>query len=418
MPLGRNGWISRDAVVIIAARTLHTFSQGTLAVLLGVYLARIGLPPLQVGLFFSFGFAGAAVLSFVSTLFSERVGRRTLLAVYTLMTAGAGAALVVTNSPAALMLFAFLGSFNGAAGNVGPTQPLEQAALAGVVRPERRTDLFAVYRVAATTAAALGALGAGLPVLAQSAGADELTSFRLVLGLLVVLRLAVLALFAGLSEQVEARSAVARRPAFTNPLTLPSRRRIFTLTGLFSLDHLAGAIVVQGLLALWFSNQYGFDLGELALLFFASRIVGIVSPWISAKLANRIGLINTMTWAHLPGALFLVAVAFSPWGWLAVAFYLARSLFDQLDVAARDSYIMAVVEDRERVAMGSIHILGRSITGAIGPTLSTGVLQAIGAAAPLIGSALVKTAYVVALYAMYRNVRTPEEIARREALRD
>ncbi len=415
MAIGRNGWITRDAVVIIAARTLHTFSQGVLAVLLGVYLARIGLPTIQIGLFFSAGFAGAAVLSLVSTLFSERAGRRSLLVVYTLMTAVAGVALVVTNSPAALLIFAFIGSFNGAAGNVGPTQSLEQAALAGVVKPERRTDLFAVYRIMATAASALGALGAGLPVALQAMGVDELVSFRLVLGLLVVLRLGVGALFALLSAQAE--SGERRQAQFTNPLTLPSRRRIFTLTGLFSLDHLAGAIVVQGLLALWFSERFGLDLEELALLFFASQVVSIGSLWIAAKIAGRIGLINTMTWANLPSALFLMAVPFAPWAWLAVVFMLLRALFSQTDVPARDSYIMAVVQAHERVAMASIHILGRSIAGAVGPTLSTSVLQTLSVSAPLIGSGLIKAAYVTSLYLLYRNVRTPEEMAER-ALRE
>lgn len=400
-------WITRDAALVIAARTLHTFSQGVLAVLLGVYLAEAGLSEVQIGLFFSLGFAGTALLSFISTLVSERLGRRTLLIVYTAMTAAGGAALITTDSPAALLVFAFIGSFNGAPGNVGPTQPLEQAALAGVVAPERRTDLFAVYRISATAASALGALAAGLPVVLQSlGGVDELTAFRAVFGLLVALRLAVGALFAMLSPDVEAGQA---HRELVNPLELPSRRTIFTLTGLFSLDHLAGAIVVQGLLALWMSQRFGLDLSSLALLFFATQVMGVASLWIAAKLANRIGLINTMTWAHLPSALFLAAVPFAPWAWLAIAFLLIRALFGQTDVPARDSYIMAVVQPHERVAMASIHILGRSIAGTIGPTLSTAVLQAAAASAPLVGSGVLKTVYVVLLYLMFKDVRPPEE---------
>ena len=131
---------------------------------------------------------------------------------------------------------------------------------------------------------------------------------------------------------------------------------------------------------------------------------------MAGKVANRIGLINTMTLAHLPSALLLIGVAFSPWAWLAVGLLLFRSLFDQIDVPARDSYIMSVVQPHERVAMASIHIVGRSISGTIGPTLSTGVLQAIAVSAPLVGSGLVKTAYVLSLYFMFRNVRPPQEV--------
>ena len=134
-----------------------------------------------------------------------------------------------------------------------------------------------------------------------------------------------------------------------NPMKLPSRRTIFALTGLFSLDHLSGSIVVQGLLAVWFKQQFGLELGELAVLFFATQVFAVGSLWVAAKIANRIGLINTMTWAHLPSGLFLIAVAFAPWAWLAVTFLLLRSLFAQTDVPARDSYIMAVVEPHERL---------------------------------------------------------------------
>ena len=401
-------WITRDAVVIIAARALHNFSQGLLAVLLGVFLAKLGLSAFQVGLFFSLGFAGTAVLSFVSTFVSERVGRRGLMVFYTGMTLGGGVVVAAVSDPLALLVFAFVGSFNGAAGNVGPTQSLEQAAIAGVVAPARRTELFALYRVAAATAAAFGALAAGLPVALESfVGVSELASFRIVLWGLVGLRLVIALLFTLLSSRVEAER---ERREWVNPLRLPSRNRIFTLTALFSLDHLAGAIIVRGLLALWFSERFGLDLASLALLFFATQVVGIGTLWAAGKVANRIGLINTMTLAHLPGALLLLGVAFSPWVWLAVALFMLRAVFDQLDVPARDSYIMSVVEPHERVAMGSIHILGRSVSGTMGPTLSTGILQAIAVSAPLVGSALVKTAYVLSLYFMFRNVRAPQEI--------
>ena len=400
-------WVARDAALIIAARALHTFAQGALAVLLGVYLAAAGLSPFQTGLFFSLGFAGTAALSLVSALASERVGRRGLLTAYTALAALGGAALAASDDPIILLAVAFAGAFTGAAGNVGPTQSLEQAALAGVAPPSRRTELFALYRVAAAVAAALGALAAGLPAALEAwAGMGELASLRLVLAMLVGVRLGVGVLFALLSGEVE---AARERREWVNPLRLPSRRRIFTLTGLFSLDHLAGAIIVRGLLALWFSERFGLDLAELAALFFGAQVVSIGALWAAGKVAKRIGLINTMTWAHLPSALLLIGVAFSPWAWLAVALLLARSLFDQMDVPARDSYIMAVVEPGERVAMGSVHILGRSVAGTIGPTLSAGVLQSVAFSAPLVGSALLKAAYVLSLWAMFKNVRPPEE---------
>lgn len=410
-------WITRDAVIIIAARALHTFSQGLLAVMLVVYLReQIGLAVLLVGLFFSLGFASTAAFSFLSTFVSERVGRRTLMVSYSVITLAGSIGLAVTSNPAALVAFGFIGSFNGAAGNVGPTQSLEQASIAGVVAPARRTELFALYRVAASTAGALGALAAGLPIALESfAGVGEMASFRIVLWGLVGLRLVIMLLFTLLSDQVEGER---ERREWVNPVRLPSSGRIFTLSGLFSLDQLAGAIIVRGLLVLWFKERFDLDLASLGVLFFIAQVVGVASLWVAGKLANRIGLINTMSLAHLPSGLLLLAVAFSPWAWLAVTFLLVRALFDQIDVPARDSYIMSVVQPHERVAMGSIHIVGRSISGTIGPTLSTGVLAAIALSAPLVGSALVKVTYTLSLYFMFRNVKAPQEMRSAERQRE
>ena len=288
MATRRLRWVTRDAGIIMGARAIHTFIQGVMAVTLGVYLVELGFSLAGVGLFFSLGFASTGLLSLVSTFASERIGRRGLLLVFTGFTIAGGIALLVTGNPAMLLAFGFIGSFTGAPGNVGPTQSLEQAALAGVVDPAHRTDLFALYRITATTASALGALAAGIPVLLQSMGGiEELASFRIVFGVLVVLRLAVGALFMFLSDQVEAGQAY--RGAWVNPMKLPSRRTIFALTGLFSLDHLSGSIVVQGLLAVWFKQQFGLDLGELAVLFFSTQVFAVGSLWVAAKIANRIG---------------------------------------------------------------------------------------------------------------------------------
>ena len=299
-------WITRDAAIIIASRAFHTFSQGLLAVMLAVYLReQLGLAVFLVGLFFSLGFASTAAFSFLSTFVSERVGRRKLMVSYSLITLAGSAGLAVSSNPAALVTFAFIGSFNGAAGNVGPTQSLEQAAIAGVVEPSRRTELFALYRVAAATAGALGALAAGLPIALQSLeGVSEPASFRIVLWGLVGLRLVITLLFMLLSDKVEAEQG---RREWVNPLRLPSSGRIFTLSGLFSMDQLAGAIIVRGLLALWFSERFGLDLASLGVLFFVAQVVGVASLWVAGKLANRIGLINTMSLAHLPSGLLLIA---------------------------------------------------------------------------------------------------------------
>jgi predicted MFS family arabinose efflux permease len=131
--------------------------------------------------------------------------------------------------------------------------------------------------------------------------------------------------------------------------------------------------------------------------------------WVAAKIANRIGLLNTMVFTHIPANLFLIGAAFSPWGWLAIAFWQGRAFFSQMDVPTRDSYIMAIVRPEERVAMASMQQLGRSAANTVGPSVATFMWTALSASAPLVASGIIKIAYDLSLWAIFRNVKPPEE---------
>ena len=407
-------WVSRDGKIIILARSVRTFAQGAIAVLFAVYLDMLGFSLTQIGIFFSFGVAGAAVFAFLVSLIAEKVGRRRLLVGLTLLTAAAGVVLVVADDFVVLTAFAFLGTLTGVGGGGGaqPTQPMEQASLVDTVPDNRRTDLFAVYGIASTGAAAVGALAAGLPDIFQDyLGISETHAFKAMFVAFVAMLLIVALFYALLSSSVEAR-AEARQ--WVNPLTLPSRRIIFTLTALFSVDHFAGSLLLQSLVAYWFSTRFGLELGALALVFFFSHVLAAISLWLAAKIAARIGLINTMVFTHIPANLFLIAAAFAPTAVLAVVFWQLRSFLSQMDVPTRTSYTMAVVGPEERVAMAGIHIVGRSVSGIGGPSIATALWQAVSASAPLVGCAVLKIAYDIALYFMFRNVKPPEETEKAE----
>ncbi len=404
------GWISRDGRVIILASGLRSFGVGLAVVVLGVYLAEIGMSLGQVGAFFTAGAAGSALLTFLAGLLADRFGRRQMFIAITLVQAVPIVALVLTDDVAMLIAASFFGAISGVPGR-GPVQPLEQASIATAAEDRRRTDAFAVYRIVSTVAVAAGSLAAGLaPVIADVFGIDGLTAQKVLLAGYGVGLLATEALY--LLTAHEARPAGGARAGLTNPFKLPSRRVIFTLSALFSIDHFAGALIVQSLVAYWFNTRYGFELRSLAWIFFVSNVLAAISLWAAARIANRIGLINTMVFTHIPSSLLLVAAAFAPFGWLAVVFWQVRSFLGQMDVPTRDSYTMAIVGPEERVAMASVHLTGRSIAGTAGPAVATALWQATTAAAPFVACAVIKIAYDLSLYAVFSNVRTPEEEAR------
>ena len=400
-------WVSRDAKLIILARGVRSFARSSIAILLALYLDKLGFSLVQIGAFLSAGIAGSAFLAFLVSMISERVGRRRLLIMFTLMSVAAGLALVFITDFLPLMFFVFLGSITGRGGVGGANLPLEQASLADTIPYEKRTDLFALYRIVAVVGTALGALAAGLPTVFQDAfGLSEIDAYKaMFFGFAFFLIVGTL-LYSLLSSTVEVDDSKQR---WINPLRLPSRRLIFTLTGLFSLDSFGGALFMESLAAYWFYTRFGMELESLALVFFFSHLLAAFSLWVAAKLSNRIGLINTMVFTHIPSSLFLIGAAFAPVAWIAVVFWQLRSFLGRMDQPTRDSYTMSVVTSKERVAMAGINSVGRSASGTIAPSIATVLWQVFSATVPLISAAVIKITYDLSLYFMFHSVKPTQK---------
>ena len=248
-----------------------------------------------------------------------------------------------------------------------------------------------------------------MPTLLQRAlGLGELTSFRPVFVGYTVLAVLTALCYSRLSSRVELPSGEAR---WTNPFTLPSRGRIFTLAGLFTVDSFGTGLIVQSLVSYWFFTRFGLQPGSLGALFFASSVLTAISLWVAARLARRIGLLNTIVFTHIPSSLLLIAVPFVPEAWMAMALWLLRAFFAQMDAPTSQSYTMAVVTPEEHTAMASATTVTRSAGLAAGPSVGTALWTALGPSAPFLVGGTVKIAYDLTLWWMFRQVKPPEETA-------
>jgi MFS family permease len=404
--VGRLSWVDRDATLVIAARATRSFAQSAGAVLIAIYLGLQGFSLVQVGTFLTVGAVGAACAAVVTGVLGDAVGRRLSLVLLSGLMALAGITLVVSERFLILTIAAFLGNLSGFIGG-GGTGPLEQAVLAVSTTPRRRTEIFALGSIVGTIAGALGALASGVPSLLQRhGGLGELASFRPCFVAYAVLAVLTALLYSRLSRRVELPSGEAR---WTNPFTLPSRGRIFTLAGLFTVDSFGTGLIVQSLASYWFFTRFGLQPGHLGALFFASNVLTAVSLWVAARLAQRIGLLNTMVFTHIPSSLFLIAVPFVPDAWMAIALWLLRAFFAQMDAPTSQSYTMAVVAPAEQTAMASATTVTRSAGLAAGPSVGTALWTTLGPSAPFLVGGVVKIAYDLTLWRMFRQVKPPEE---------
>ena len=184
------------------------------------------------------------------------------------------------------------------------------------------------------------------------------------------------------------------------------------LAVLFGIDAFAGGLVVQSLVAYWFYLRWGLSPEALGLVFFWVGVLTGFSFLAASWLAQRIGLLNTMVFTHLPSNVLLLFVPLMPNAWLAVLVFLVRMSISQMDVPTRKSYTMAVVSPSERTGAAGITNVARSIGTALSPTLSGLAFSVAAFGAPFFIAGGLKIAYDLAAYRTFKAIRPPEEVAR------
>ena len=426
--------LTADGRLLFVTRMARLFAYGFLAVVLVLYLAQAGLSEASIGLLLTLTLIGDTVISLWLTTRADRLGRRRTLILGTVLMIFAAAFFANTQEFIPLLIAATIGVISPSGNEVGPFLSVEQAALSQIVPDRERTHVFAWYNLVGSFATAFGALcGGGLAQLLQNSGMTPLNSYRAIVIGYGLMGLLLLLIFARLSPKVEAPSHAlarslprshARRPTGAKRQTWAtartgegnllglhrSRRVVFKLSALFSLDAFAGGFVVSSFVAYWFNVRYGAEPGALGVIFFAANILAGVSALLAARLARRFGLINTMVFTHIPSNVLLILVPLMPTLPLAVLVLLLRFSISQMDVPTRQSYTMAVVDPDERSAAAGVAGVARTTGAAISPSI-TGALLSYPALlnVPFYLAGGLKIVYDVLLYRSFRSTRPPEE---------
>src|ERR1043165_1575024 len=316
-----------DRVLLFAGRGARAFGFGFAAVLIGLHLEQRGLSAPLIGLALGIGLAAASISGLGAAFVAARAGRRPVLAITGVLMALTGLDLGLAQQSGWLIASGVTGMLGVASVELGPFASVEQAALTEAVTPARRNLAFARYSLTAGLFNAAGGLSAGL-----ATSEDTTRAFFLLYAAIGIITAALPLL---MSARVESE---LRGPAFAS-LRVPETRRVLVrLSALFAIDSFAGG-----------------------------------------------GLINTMVFTHLPSNILLMLVALSPsLGW-ALGLLFARFLLSQMDVPARQAYVVSIVAPADRAA-------AVAVTGAV-----RGVAQAFGP--PLAGIAIAAAAFGIPFYA-------------------
>ena len=401
--------MTRDALLLFAARAVRMSGYGALGVILVLYLAGVGFDAGQIGILLTLTLVGDTLISLWLTTHADRIGRRRTLVIGAILMAAAGFVFAGSTGFLVLLVAATLGVLSPSGAEVGPFLPVEQASLTEVTPPERRTSIYAWYNLTGSLATAAGALVAGLVVGAlQSAGWSDVDAYRVILVSYAMRGLVLIPIVRAVSPAVEVPpvdTSIARRFGLHR-----SRGVVGRLAALFTLDAFAGGLIIQSLLAFWFHERFALPEPVIGAIFFGANILAGISALAAAAIARRIGLINTMVFTHLPSNVLLMLVPLMPTVELAIAVLLVRFSISQMDVPTRQSYTMAVVDPDERSAAAGVTGIARTTGAALSPLIAAPLFAVPGLAAlPFLISGGLKIVYDLTLWRLFRSQPPPEE---------
>jgi len=349
--------------------------------------------------------AGFAIASIAVGTIGDRVGRRRLYGSLLLLMGAAGTVFALTEWLPALLIAALSGTVSVEANESGPITSLEQAMIPQTAEGLAwRNRAFGRYNAIAYLAGSFGALAAGgpdffrrfFPALPPSQRFLLVYPVIGIVGGLLVLRL---------SPHVE----IGRDPdAPRQPPLVRSRGVVSRLAALFALDAFAGGFVVNAFIVYWFETRWGASVETMGLVFFAAGLLQAGSSIAAGWLANRIGQVNTMVFTHLPSNVLLMLVPVMPTLGLAIVMLLARSCISQMDVPARQAYVVSVVDPAERTAAASYTNTARYVVRPGGAAIG-GWLTGIWIAGPFVVAGGLKIVYDAIIWRSFRRVRAHEE---------
>lgn len=451
-------WLSYDGRLILAARIIRTFGYGFLSVILSIYLALIGFNGVQVGLILSTSLINGILFNVIASYYADKLGRRNILIIYSLLMFSSGIIFFVTDDYIALIVAAFVGTINVTGSETSAFLSIEQAILPRTIKDiKKRNMLFALYNLAGTLAMSAGILLSGLPTVVQQYvhGLSLAESMKILFLIYSLLGLASILIYLRLSKDIEVTATDKRSPIngtgqeyrkfynninnknnnsedrklpqnnkqrkqldrtfkgsfiFSSILSPKSKGIVTKLSALFAIDSFAGGFVIQSIVSLWFYARFGADLSTISYILSISGVITAFSFMAAARIADRIGLINTMVFTHLPANILIIVVAFAPTLPIAAILYLIRMALSQMDVPTRQSYIVSVVKDEERTAATGITNISRNISQALSPSLAGYIIQSLSLFfAPFLIGGVLKVIYDVALYFSFRNIKPQQE---------
>jgi len=397
--------IERDAKLLLSARALRSFIGGLVSVILTIYLSKLGVLPLTMGILFTATSFFAAVRSLVEGMLADRFGRKPFLLLLSGILTASGIVYAFTRNVGVLLVTAAISGL----GSIYITSPSEQAMLSEKTTDADRTTLFSISSFIGTISSMFGSFAAGIPHLFQANfGFEEIQSYQPAFILVSLAGIISLILTIPLTEEKQRRAsesseAIDEKEGYEETGKILSR---FALVVAF--DALGGSFIGR-FLSYWFYIRFGVGPGKIGTLFGASRLLSALSYILGLKMAKRIGTVNATVLSRLPVVAVNLIIPIVPTYTIAAFLQGFKSAFSMIDVPLRQSYLMGITRRSRRASVAGASSTAMRVASTITPTLSGYLLQYVSIMLPFFLGGAFQLTSAVLLWILFKDMKPPEE---------
>ncbi len=358
-----------------------------------LYLASLGFDAARIGIIATVGSLASAAAAFPASSWSDRVGRRLVMAAGTVAGIVAIAGMIWTADPVAILVLAALfGAGNQAVQVVAVPYMSEHSD------PEHRSELFALqFAISSATNVVAAALGGVVArAIAEGLGfvPDGPDTYRIILGFMVVLLVAGFLFVLRLSDDrpsvlqgrrllsigEPAAFPVVRARAWSIArfgLTIHDRRTFFRLLAPGLLISIGAGQVIP-FLNLFVQVKFGLDLAALNGMFALTSVGTMLAILYQPTLARRFGRLRSVVLVQSVSIPFLIVLGFSPVLWTVIAAMTIRNSLMNAGNPIFNAFAMDRVSGAERATLAAAMSLMWSIGWVIAGAYYSVVHAALG----------------------------------------
>lgn len=382
---------------------VRSLSYGFLSVILVIYLKQIEFSDSEIGAVLSCTIISGIIFTFLGGIYTEKVGRKNLLSIYSILFTLAGLIFFLTDNKLLIVFSTLIGMISITGADTSAFLSIESVILSKTILiGNKKNRIFGIYNMVGNFSMAAGILLIPLSsyIVNSFPLVGILSSFKLLFLFYTVLGLLVLFFYRSLGKSIEfydknkelrikdnliKKDSSSKKVISTskknrllstlfriediNGISKESQKKIIILSTLFSIDAFAGGFIIQTIVANWFYSRFDFNPSLLSILFFFSGLLIGLSFLTASKLADRFGLINTMVFTHIPASILIIIISFVSDPLFAVFLFLSRSFLSQMDVPSRQLFVISSVEENEAILASSITNMSRNIALSISPAL-------------------------------------------------